>query len=222
MDDHFMIEFRSKVPTRHGKQIITTGKTIIYKNYKCTGKFPENTTSGTHQRAKKNKEADPNSTPVLYNTDTRSKHSIPGGIRIFSQNLGHKSEKRDLFPPVRELLRIDGSVDPTGRPNKISTDGSATRNRRENAKAGIYRRMVQRQRPTEHQMSLACVETKTSSNSRAKLGAILEALKQNESDKLEIDSDSLTRLRAICNLSKKYDDLNWTGVHHEDLLNATL
>ena len=42
---------------------------------------------------------------------------------------------------------------------------------------------------------------KTASNSQAELGAILEALRQNETDDLEIESDSLTSLRAICNLS---------------------
>ena len=43
------------------------------------------------------------------------------------------------------------------------------------------------------------------SNSRAELGAILEALRQNERDDLEIESDSL---RAICNLSEKYEDIH--------------
>ena len=50
------------------------------------------------------------------------------------------------------------------------------------------------------------------SNSRAELGAILEALKQNETDDLDIKSGSLTSLRAICNLSEKYEDLNWINV----------
>ncbi len=37
MDDHIMIDFRSKVPTdvRPGKRIITTRKTIIYKDCRC-------------------------------------------------------------------------------------------------------------------------------------------------------------------------------------------
>ena len=45
---------------------------------------------------------------------------------------------------------------------------------------------------------------KFASNSRAELGAILEALRQNERDDLEIESEPgpLTSLRAICNLSE--------------------
>ena len=50
------------------------------------------------------------------------------------------------------------------------------------------------------------------SNSRAELGAILKALKQNETDDLNIESDSLSSLRMICNLSERYKDLNWIGV----------
>ena len=64
------------------------------------------------------------------------------------------------------------------------------------------------------------------SNSRAELGAILEALRQNERDDLEIESDSLTSLRAICNLSEKYEDINrrhnWEGIQNEDLLKSIL
>ena len=40
------------------------------------------------------------------------------------------------------------------------------------------------------------LSVRTASNSRAELGAILEALRQNESDD-RIESDSLTSLRAI-------------------------
>ena len=48
---------------------------------------------------------------------------------------------------------------------------------------------------------------------RAELGAILEALKQNETDDLEIETDSLSSLRAICNLLEKYEDI--TGMECE-------
>ena len=50
------------------------------------------------------------------------------------------------------------------------------------------------------------------SNSRAELAAILETLKQNSMDDLEIESDSLSSLRAICNHLDKFEDLNWSGV----------
>jgi ribonuclease HI len=64
--------------------------------------------------------------------------------------------------------------------------------------------------------------TKTVSNSRAELGAILEALRQNEDDDLVIESDSLTSLRAICNLSNTHEDLNWSGIRNADLLKGIL
>ena len=41
------------------------------------------------------------------------------------------------------------------------------------------------------------------------LGAILEVLGQNETDDLEIETDSLTSLRAICTHSDRYEDLNF-------------
>ena len=61
---------------------------------------------------------------------------------------------------------------------------------------------------------------KIASNSWAELGAILEVLRQNETDDLEIESDSLTSLRAICILSPRYEDLNWSasGVQNADLI----
>jgi len=52
--------------------------------------------------------------------------------------------------------------------------------------------------------------------------AILEALRQNETDDLEIESDSLTSLKAICTDSEKYEDLNWLGIQNADLLKGIL
>jgi len=62
----------------------------------------------------------------------------------------------------------------------------------------------------------------TASKSRAELGAILEALRQNEKDDLEIESDSLTSLRAICTHAERYEDQNWSGIQNADLLKAIL
>ena len=71
-------------------------------------------------------------------------------------------------------------------------------------------------------MKLENNRMRTASNSRAELGAILEALRQNEVDDLEIESDSLTSLRAICKLSERYEDINWVGFQNEDLLKGIL
>ena len=60
------------------------------------------------------------------------------------------------------------------------------------------------------------------SNSRAELAAILEALKQNNMDDLQIESDSLSSLRAICNHLDKFEDLNWSGVKNVDILKGIL
>ena len=60
------------------------------------------------------------------------------------------------------------------------------------------------------------------SNSRAELGAILQGLRQNEDDESEIESDSLSSLRAICSHSDKYEDINWLGVMNTDLLKGIL
>ena len=38
---------------------------------------------------------------------------------------------------------------------------------------------------------------------------------------MEIESDSLTSLRAICNLSERYEDVNWTRIQNEDLLKGS-
>jgi len=71
-------------------------------------------------------------------------------------------------------------------------------------------------------MKLMNHESRIASNSRAELGAILEALRQNETDDLEIESASLTSLRAICSHSEKYEDLNWQGIQNADLLKGIL
>ena len=152
----------------------------------------------TPERTKKYKGLDPKSAPVLYNPNTRSEHSLLGGIQIFGKSLGHKSKKIDPFRPETEPPRIDEGINPSGRTVTISTDGSAVRNGWENASAGIgvwYNNGDQR----NIRMKLQCTETNMPSNSRAELRAILKALKQNESDDLAIESDSLTSLRAICN-----------------------
>ena len=47
------------------------------------------------------------------------------------------------------------------------------------------------------------------SNSRAELGGILEALRQNET---EMGSESLTSLEVICTYSDRYEDLNWSRI----------
>ena len=52
--------------------------------------------------------------------------------------------------------------------------------------------------------------------------AILEALRQNGADELEIESGSLTSLRAIWNPSEKYEDLKWYGIQNADLLKGIL
>jgi len=71
-------------------------------------------------------------------------------------------------------------------------------------------------------MSLTNHGENAASNARAELGAILEALRQNECDDLEIESDSLTSLRAICSDAEKYEDRNWLGVQNADLLKSIL
>ena len=64
--------------------------------------------------------------------------------------------------------------------------------------------------------------TSIASNSRAELGAILEALRRNEKDDLDIGPDSLASLRAICSHAEKYEDQNWSGIQNADLLKAIL
>jgi hypothetical protein len=160
----------------------------------------------TPSRLKKNKDADPAKVPVLYNPDTRSKHSLLGGIRIFGTKPGHKVKNKDPFEGDRIPARIEEGIEPSGRTVTISTDGSAIKNGWENATAGVG---VWYGDGDERNISLRLESngTKTASNSRAELGAILEALRQNNEDDLVIESDSLTSLRAICNQSDKYEDM---------------
>ena len=47
-------------------------------------------------------------------------------------------------------------------------------------------------------------------------------LRQNETDDLIVELDSLSSLRAIRKDSIKYEDLNWNGVQNEDLLKNIL
>ena len=64
--------------------------------------------------------------------------------------------------------------------------------------------------------------SKIASNSRAELGATLEAPRQNEINDLEIESDPLISLRAICSHSERYEDLNWQGIQNADLLKGIM
>jgi hypothetical protein len=164
-------------------------------------------TCGTRpEGVERNGGTDPLVALVLFNPDTRTKHSLLGGIRIFGRITGHKSRKLDPFQRDRDPARINNMVDPGGGLATISTDGSAIHNGWENAVAGIgvwYRDGCTR----NIALKLECPGENTASNSRAELGAILEALKQNETDDLEIESDSLSSLRAICTLSEKYEDI---------------
>jgi len=65
-------------------------------------------------------------------------------------------------------------------------------------------------------------KSRIASSSQAELAAILEALRQNKTDNLEIESDSLTSLKAIDTHLEKYEDLNWLGIQNADLLKGIL
>ena len=60
------------------------------------------------------------------------------------------------------------------------------------------------------------------SNSQAELGAILETLHRNTINDIEVESDSLSSLWAICMDSNKYEGINWIGVQNADLLKSIL
>jgi len=160
-------------------------------------------------------------TSVLYNPDTRTTHDILGGIRIFGKIQGHKSKKRDPYQLEKPPARIDNTTAPSHIQVTINTDGSVIHNGWENAKAGIGVWYADRSR-RNIALKLASQEKRYASNSRAELGAILEALRQNETDDLIIESDLLSSLRAICKDSIKYEDLNWNGVLNADLLKNIL
>ena len=65
-------------------------------------------------------------------------------------------------------------------------------------------------------------EDKYASNSRAELSAILEALRQNEADDLEILSEPPSSPRAIRKESDKFEDLNWNGMQNTVLSKGIL
>src|SRR5258706_8535864 len=160
-------------------------------------------------------------TSVLYNPDTRTTHDTLGGIRIFGKAKEQKSNKRDLY--LREKLpqKKHNTIIPSHYQVTLNTDGSAIHNGWENAKAGIGVWYADRSR-RNIALKLNTQGKENPSNSRAELGAILEALRQNETDNLIVESDSLSSLRAICKDSIKYEDLNWNGVQNEDLLKNIL
>jgi len=167
----------------------------------------------TPRRLRRNKKADPLTSLVLFNPDTRSKHCLLGTIRIFGRFSGHKSGPRDPFQPDRSPARIDTRTAPSGTQVTISTDGSAVHNGWENTTAGVGVWYADRCR-RNISMSLT--------NHGAELGAILEALRQNECNDLEIEPDSLTSLKAICSDAEKYEDRNWLDVQNADLLKSIL
>jgi len=175
----------------------------------------------TPRRIERNTKANLMKMSVLYNPDTRTKHDTLGGIRIFGKEQGHKSGKRDPYLPEKPPARINNALAPSHCQVTINTDGSAIHNGWENAKAGIGVWYADGSR-RNIALKLNTQGKEHASNSRVELGAILEALRQNETDNLIIESDSLSSLRAICKDSIKYEDLNWNGVHNADLLKSIL
>jgi len=128
-----------------------------------------------------------------------------GAIRIFGKEQGHKTIDKDLYLRRRSPARIKSETVPSGHQITISTDGSAVRNGWENASAGIgiwYANGSGR----NILMELKSNGTDITSNSQAELGVILEALRQNNIDNLQVESDSLTSLRAICSHAEKHED----------------
>ena len=79
---------------------------------------------------------DPLKALVLYNPDTRTKHSLLGGIRIFGRIAGHKSRRLDPFQRDKDPARINSIINHGGGLATISTDGSAVHNGWENATQG--------------------------------------------------------------------------------------
>jgi hypothetical protein len=165
----------------------------------------------TPQRPIRYKGLDPVAATVLYNPDPRSMYSILGGIRVSGINPGHKSKRRDPFQREKDPARIDSGIVPSGGQMTMSTEGSAVNNGWENVSAGVG---VWYANSSERNIALKLEShvLKMATNSRAELGEILEALRQNEGDDLMIESDSLSSLRAICCLSNKHEDLNWSGI----------
>ena len=175
----------------------------------------------TPRRIEWNSKADITKTSVLYNPDTRTTHDLLGGIRIFGKTQGHKSKKRDPFAQEKQPARVDIAIEPSLCQVTVNTDGSATNNGWENAKAGIGVWYADGSR-RNIALKLDPRGEAYASNSRAELGAILETLRQNERDDLIIESDSLSSLKAICKDSIKYEDLNWNGIINADLLKGIL
>jgi len=134
-----------------------------------------------------------------------------GVIRIFSKEQGHKLIAKDPYLRRRSPARINPDTEPSGHQISISTNGLSICNGWENTSAGIG---VWYTDSSSQNISMELKNNRTdiASNSHAELGAILEALRQNEEDNLEVEPDLLTSLRAICSHTEKYEDQNWSGV----------
>ena len=91
----------------------------------------------TPRRLEKYKEADPVMTTVKYNPDTRTSHSALGRVRVFGKWPGHKLRRKDPYTRERDPPRTDLRPGPNAEKVNISTDGSATCNRWENAAAWL-------------------------------------------------------------------------------------
>ena len=146
-------------------------------------------------------------TSVLYNPDTRTTHDLLGRIRIFGKTQGHKSKKRDLFAPEKQLARVDIATELSLCQVTVNTDRSATNNGWEIAKAGIGIWYADGSRQNIV-LKLDPRGEAYAPNSRVELGVVLETLRQNERDNLIIELDSLLSLRVICKDLIKYEDLN--------------
>ena len=127
----------------------------------------------------------------------------------------------DPFLPEKLPARINTTIAPSHQQVTVNTDGSATKNGWENAKAGISVWYADGSR-RHIALKLESHAGASTSNSRGEPGAILETLRQNKTDDLLIESDSLSSLRAICKDSIRYEDLDRNGVRNADLLKGIL
>ena len=60
----------------------------------------------TPRRLEKYRKADPATTTVEYNPDTRTSHTTLGVVRIFCRRPGHRSKRKDPYMREREPVRV--------------------------------------------------------------------------------------------------------------------
>lgn len=163
----------------------------------------------TPRRKEKHKKTDKKKKRVTFNPDITEKEDPRNAIRIFREKDNYKIRKTKETVTTKPAYR-DQQI--TNEKIKVYTDGSCTKNGMEDTqcRAGIW--------ISERNTNNKAINIKrgNKTNQRAKLIAIVEAIKLTKNKNVTVLTDLLTRIENITDNLEKWEDMNWLNVKNSE------